>query len=107
MSKPVEIDEAIFNEAVLQSKIPVFVDFWGPNCRPCLMIEPVIDELAEDFDGKVSFARVNVSDNPQITRRYGVMGLPTLMVFKEGQPVDTIIGFRPKDELKKSLETAL
>ena len=107
MSKPVEINEAIFNEAVLQSKIPVFVDFWGPNCRPCLMIEPVIDELAEDFDGEVSFVRVNVSDNPQITSRYSVMGLPTLILFKEGQPVDTIIGFRPKDELKRSLDTAL
>ena len=107
MSKPVEIDESIFSEAVLQSEIPVFVDFWGPNCRPCLMIEPVVDELAEDFDGEVSFVRVNVSDNPRITRRYGVMGLPTMILFKEGQPVDTIIGFRSKDELKKSLETAL
>ena len=107
MSQPVEIDESIFSKAVLQSEIPVFVDFWGPNCRPCLMIEPVIDELAEDYDGRVSFVRVNVSDNPQITSRYGVMGLPTLMVFKGGEPVDTVVGFRPKDELKKSLEAAL
>jgi len=107
MNKPVEIDEAIFSEAVLKSEIPVFVDFWGPHCRPCLMIEPIIDELAEDFEGKVSFVRLNVSNNPQITSRYGVMGLPTLMLFKEGQPVNNIIGFHPKAELKKSLETAL
>jgi len=106
MSKPVEIDEVIFSEAVLQSKIPVIVDFWGPNCRPCLMIEPIIDELAEDFDGEMSFVRVNVSDNPQITSRYGVMSLPTIMLFKAGQPIDTITGFRSKDELKKILESA-
>ena len=107
MSKPVEIKEAEFNEQVLQAETPVLVDFWAPWCGPCRMVAPVVDELAEEYDAKVSFVKVNVDDNPKVASRYGVMSIPTLIVFKEGQPVDTIIGFRPKDELKKSLDTAL
>ena len=107
MSKPVEIEEATFNEAVLQAKTPVLVDFWAPWCRPCLMVSPVVAELAEDYDGRVSFVKLNVDNSPRIASQYGIMSIPTLMVFKDGQPVDTIIGFRPKDELKKSLDTAL
>jgi len=107
MSKPVEIEEAKFDEAVLKSTMPVLVDFWAPWCGPCRMVAPVVDELSDDYDGKVSFVKINVDDNPKIASQYGVMSIPTLMVFKEGKPVDTIIGFRPKDELKKSLDTAL
>ncbi len=107
MSKPVEIEEAAFNEAVLQAKTPVLVDFWAPWCGPCRMVAPVVEELAEDYDGRVSFVKVNVDDSPRIATQYDVMSIPTLIVFKDGQPVDTIIGFRPKDELKKILETAL
>ena len=107
MSKPVEIEEVKFDEAVLKSTVPVLVDFWAPWCGPCRMVAPVVDELSDDYDSKVSFVKINVDDNPKIASQYGVMSIPTLMVFKEGQPVDTIIGFRPKDELKKSLDTAL
>ncbi len=107
MSKPVEIEEAKFNEAVLQAETPVLVDFWAPWCGPCRMVAPVVEELAEEYDGKVSFVEVNVDNNPRIASQYGIMSIPTLMLFKAGQPVDTIIGFRPKDELKKSLEAAL
>lgn len=107
MSKPVEIEEAKFDEAVLKADKPVMVDFWAPWCGPCRMVAPVVEELAEDFDGKVEFVKVNVDDSPKIAGKYGIMSIPTLMIFKSGEPVDTIIGFRPKEELQKSLETAL
>jgi thioredoxin 1 len=107
MSKPVEIEEAKFDEAVLKSDKPVLVDFWAPWCGPCRMVAPVVEELSNDYDGKVKFVKVNVDDCPKVASQYGIMSIPTLMVFKAGEPVDTIIGFRPKDELQKSLETAL
>jgi thioredoxin 1 len=107
MSKPVEIDGTKFDEAVLKAKIPVLVDFWAPWCGPCLMVSPVVAELAEDYDGKVGFVKINVDNAPKIASQYGIMSIPTLMIFKEGKPVDTIIGFRPKNELKKSLDSAL
>jgi len=107
MSKPVEIEEAKFSEAVLKAETPVLVDFWAPWCGPCRMVAPVVEELAGEYEGKVSFVKVNVDNNPRIASKYGIMSIPTLMLFKEGQPVDTIVGFRPKDELKKSLDTAL
>jgi thioredoxin 1 len=107
MSKPVEIDEAKFEESVLKADNPVLVDFWAPWCGPCRMVAPVVEELSDDFDGKVDFVKINVDDCPKVASMYGIMSIPTLMLFKAGQPVDTIIGFRPKDELQKSLEAAL
>jgi thioredoxin 1 len=107
MSKPVEIKEVKFNEAVLQAKTPVLVDFWAPWCGPCRMVAPVVEELANEYEGKVSFIKINVDDNPKIASQYGVMSIPTLIVFKNGQPVSNIVGFRPKAELKKNLDAAL
>jgi thioredoxin 1 len=107
MSKPVEIEEAKFGETVLKAKVPVLVDFWAPWCGPCRMVAPVVDELANEYDGKVAFFKINVDDNPRIASQYGVMSIPTLILFKNGQPVSNIVGFRPKAELKKNLDTAL
>ena len=107
MSKPVEIEEAKFEEAVLKSATPVLVDFWAPWCGPCKMVAPVVEELAEDYDGQVNFVKINVDDSPQIASQYGVMSIPTLILFKDGQPVSNVVGFRPKNELKKSLDEAL
>ena len=107
MSKPVEIDEAKFDESVIKSGNPVLVDFWAPWCGPCRMVAPVVDELAEEYDGKVNFVKVNVDDNPKVASKYGVMSIPTLILFKEGAPVSNIVGFRPKPELKKSLDEVL
>jgi thioredoxin 1 len=107
MSKPVEIKEVKFNEMVLQAKTPVLVDFWAPWCGPCRMVAPVVEELANEYDSKVAFFKINVDDNPRIANQYGVMSIPTLIVFKNGQPVSNIVGFRPKAELKKSLDAAL
>ena len=107
MSKPVEIDEAKFNESVIKADKPVLVDFWAPWCGPCRMVAPVVEELATEYDGKVSFVKVNVDDNPKIASQYGVMSIPTLILFKEGAPVSNIVGFRPKPELKKNLDEVL
>ena len=107
MSKPVEVSDTKFDEMVLKAKMPVLVDFWAPWCGPCKMVAPVVEDLAKEYEGKVSFMKLNVDDNPNTARQYGVMSIPTLMIFKGGQPVSNIIGFRPKPELKKSLDEAL
>jgi thioredoxin 1 len=107
MSKPVEIEETKFEEAVLKAEVPVLVDFWAPWCGPCKMVAPVVEELAEDYDGKVDFVKVNVDDCPKIASQYGIMSIPTLILFKDGKPVSNVVGFRPKNELKKSLDEAL
>jgi thioredoxin 1 len=107
MSKPVKIEDANFVEVVLQSKVPVLVDFWAPWCGPCRMVEPVVEELAGEYDGRVNFAKVNVDESPKIASQYGIMSIPTLILFKDGKPVSNMVGFRPKDELKKRLDTAL
>ncbi len=107
MSKPVEIKDANFDEVVLQAKIPVLVDFWAPWCAPCRMVEPVVEELAKEYEGRVNFGRVNVDENPRIASQYGIMAIPTLILFKAGKPVSNVVGFRPKSELKRNLEAAL
>jgi len=107
MGKPVEISNEKFSEMVLKAKLPVLVDFWAPWCGPCRMVAPLVNELANEYDGKVSFVKINVDENPETARQYGVMSIPTLIIFKSGQPVSNIVGFRPKPELKKNLDAAL
>jgi thioredoxin 1 len=107
MSKPVTIEDATFDEVVLKAKDPVLVDFWAPWCGPCRMVSPIVDELADEYEGKVAFGKVNVDDSPKIARQFGVMSIPTLIIFKDGKPASTMVGFRPKAELKKNLDEAL
>ncbi len=107
MSKPVEVNDSNFDQTVLQSKTPVLVDFWAVWCGPCRMVAPVVEELAGEYEGKVTFAKLNVDENPRTASQYGIMSIPTLLIFKDGAPVSNIIGFRPKPELKKSIDAVL
>ena len=107
MSEPISVSDNNFDQTVLQAKLPVLVDFWAPWCRPCLMISPILDELANEYSGKVSIARLDVDQNPKTASKYNIMSIPTLLIFKQGQPISHIVGFRPKAELKQSLDAAL
>ncbi len=107
MVKPLEVNDETFDRVVLKSAVPVFVDFWRPGCQPCLAMAPFIDELAGSYDGKICFVKVNVAECPRITGKYGVMGLPSLMIFREGHPFSLLTGLKNKKELRESLEEAL
>jgi thioredoxin 1 len=107
MSKTTEVNDSNFDQMVLQSKTPVMVDFWAAWCGPCRMVEPIVEELANDYEGKVTVARLNVDENPKTASQYGIMSIPTLLIFKDGAPVSNIVGFRPKAELKRSLDAVL
>lgn len=107
MSKPIEVDDGNFEQAVLHLKTPVLVDFWAPWCRPCIMAAPVLEELAEEYTGRIIVAKLNVDENPKTAAKYGIMAIPNLIIFKNGQPDSQIIGYKPKAELKRDLDAAL
>lgn len=96
-----------FKADVLDSKMPVVIDFWAPWCGPCRIVSPTIEELAKDYEGKVGVGKMNVDDNPQTAGTYGVMSIPTVMVFKNGQPVKAIVGAQGKDAYKRMIDEAL
>lgn len=101
------VNQDSFQKAVLDSQRPVLVDFWAPWCGPCRAVGPVVEELAKDYDGKVGFAKLNVDEAPFIASKFGVMSIPTIIVFKDGKPAQHAIGYRPKDQLKKMLDSTL
>lgn len=104
MAEVLEISEDNFEPEVLKSDKPVLVDFWAPWCGPCRMMHPVIESLAEEYDGKAVIARCNVDDNPGVAGRYSVTAIPTMILFKGGEPADTMVGVTPTDELKKRID---
>ena len=107
MTKPVHVTDQDFDQEVLHSDTPVLVDFWADWCAPCKMIAPIVDELADEYDGRVKFAKLDVDANPGMAIKYGVRSIPMLLVFKGGKPVEQVIGAVPKTMLKKKLESAL
>ena len=96
-----------FEEEVLKSKIPVVVDFWAPWCMPCRIVSPIIEELAKELSSKVKVGKLNVDENQQASSKYGVMSIPSVLIFKNGQPVKTIIGAQGKERYKKEIEESL
>lgn len=101
------VDQNSFQKNVLDSQKPVLVDFWAPWCGPCRAVAPIVEELAKEYDGKAEFAKVNVDEAPMVASQYGIMSIPTVIVFKDGKPAEQIIGYRPKNDFKKVLDNVL
>ena len=107
MSDPKPVTDGDFQQEVLDADTPVLVDFWADWCAPCKMVAPVLDDLAQEYDGKVKFTKVDVDTNPETAMKYGIRSIPTLLVFKGGNPIDQVVGAVPKAVIKKHLESAL
>jgi len=95
-----------FEEEVLKAKTPVLVDFWAAWCQPCKVVSPIVDELAKDYKGKVKVGKLNVDENT-VAGNYNIMSIPTLLIFKDGKPVQSVVGARPKEDFKKVLDEVL
>ncbi len=102
----VELTDDNFSNEVLESSTPVLVDFWAPWCGPCRQIAPLIDQLAEEYSGKVKVGKVNIDDNPGVTNEYGIQSIPTLMVFRAGSVAERFVGMPPRSKLTQALEDA-
>ena len=100
----VELSDSSFESEVINSEKPVLVDFWAPWCGPCRALAPVIEEISTDFVDKLKVGKVNVDDNPEISMKFGIRSIPTLMVFKDGEVQEQIIGAVPKSEIERALE---
>lgn len=107
MSNAKAVTDSEFKVEVLDSNIPVLVDFWAVWCGPCQMMGPVIDALAGEYEGKVKIMKINVDENPQTPAQYGVRGIPTLIVFKGGQEVQRIVGAQPKNSVEDALKKVI
>jgi thioredoxin 1 len=102
-----DVSDQTFESEIIKSSLPVLLDLWAPWCGPCRMVAPVVEKLAETYDGRVKFCRLNVDENPQTAVKYGIMSIPTLMFFKEGQVVDTVIGAVPERTLQPKIDALL
>ncbi len=100
----VVVGDSNFDDEVSKSDVPVLVDFWAPWCAPCNMLAPIVEELAEEYKGKVKICKLNVDENPSVPGRFGIRGIPTLILFKDGKIVEQIVGLVPKATIKEILD---
>ena len=107
MSAAAQVTDVSFKADVLESDVPVLVDFWAPWCGPCRMVAPVVEEIAEQYAGQVKVVKLNTDENPNTASQYGIRSIPTLMIFKGGQRVDMVVGAVPKTTLASTLEKYL
>ena len=106
-SSATPVTDESFEKDVLGSTVPVLVDFWAPWCGPCRMVAPVVDEIAEQYEGQIKVVKLNTDENPSVASQYGIRSIPTLMIFKDGQRVDMVVGAVPKTTLATTLEKYL
>ena len=102
-----QVTDSSFQQEVLESEVPVLVDFWAPWCGPCRMVTPVVEELAQQYNGQLKVMKLNTDENPSVAREYGIRSIPTLMIFKGGQRLDMVVGAVPKTALAEKLEKYL
>jgi len=103
MAEPIPVTDDTFEEEVLKSSLPVITDFWAEWCGPCHAIAPMVQEIAQEHDGQLKVTKLNVDENPETPTKYGIRGIPTLIVFKGGHPVETLVGWMPKEQLLRKI----
>ncbi|MEM0202234.1 MAG: thioredoxin [Candidatus Micrarchaeaceae archaeon] len=103
----IEVNSKNFDAEVLKSKLPVVIDFWAEWCGPCRFYSPIIEEVSKEYDGKAKFCKLNTDESPEIAEKYGIMGIPTTMIFKSGEPIASSVGAVPKEVIKKWLDANL
>ncbi len=107
MAKPADVTDQTFETEVINAETPTLVDFWAPWCGPCRMVAPIVEELAGEYEGKVDFYKLNTDENPKVSMQYQIRSIPTLLVFKGGEPVQQIVGAKPKAALLNDLRDYL